>query len=127
MRRGGELAVLALVFLVAFASCAQEEYPLSLWLAQHPSAEGGKLSLSDSGAEVQSGPLSCTQARAESLPARLVAMSASAPTTAAPILAEDIFQQHFLSVCGGTCHGPDADPPGSGAFRSRRLATSRRR
>ena len=65
---------------------------------------------------MQAGSLACTQAQAESLPARLVAMSTSAPTSATPILAEDIFEQHFLSVCG-SCHGPDVDPPGNGGFQ----------
>jgi mono/diheme cytochrome c family protein len=59
----------------------------------------------------------CRQARAESLPARLVAMSASAPSSAADdtILVSQLFQT-FTTVCA-PCHTAAADPPGNGGFQ----------
>ena len=39
MRPGGNILVVLVMSLVAFASCAQEDYPVSLWTAQHPQAK----------------------------------------------------------------------------------------
>jgi mono/diheme cytochrome c family protein len=131
MRRGlslaGSIAAIAAMALAAFG-CAEEEYPVSLWLAQHPSppdaSVGASMASTSSTSSVQSrGPAYCRQAQAQSLPARLVALSAnaSASPSAAPtgqvILASDLYEQNFLPVCGGTCHGPQADPPGLGGFQ----------
>jgi mono/diheme cytochrome c family protein len=111
MRRGGSFLVALSLSTVALASCAQEEYPASLWEAQHP--DSGTASAAP-GVEPPA-LLACWQARAESLPARLVAMSANAAHSAAPILVSDIFQR-FVEVCG-SCHGPSVDPPGYGGFQ----------
>ncbi len=105
--RGSALLVLFLT-VAAIASCAQEEYPAALWNAQHPSPVVG-----DAG--VTLGPTVCTQARAESLPARLVAMSAGDASTGDAVLESDLFQR-FAAVCG-SCHGPSVDPPGQGGFQ----------
>jgi mono/diheme cytochrome c family protein len=117
MRRGAVVTFIPsiLLLLVAFAvGCAQEEYPASLYAAQHPGADAGALESPDASVE-PSGPAVCTQTRAESLPARLVAMSASAHSSVATVLASDIFQR-FSQVCG-SCHGSQVDPPGQGGFQ----------
>ena len=103
-----------LVVVIALASCAQEEYPASLWEAQHPTAttDGGA---ADATAPMASGPRACRQARGTSLPARLVAMSASAGSSGSVVLVSDLFDR-FDSVCG-SCHGPAVDPPGNGGFQ----------
>ena len=97
----GALLFLSLLGLVAIASCAQEDYPLSVWLAQHPGSPDASVSAVDAG-ETQ-GVRVCTQAHAESLPARLVAMSANATSGGSVVLVSDLFQR-FTEVCG-TCHG----------------------
>jgi mono/diheme cytochrome c family protein len=92
------LLVLSAALLVV-ASCAQEEYPLALWEAQHPLLEGG----TGPDSSVQ-GPIACTQARAESIPARLVAMSGNTSVAAsAAIFVSNIYQEQFVPICGG-CH-----------------------
>jgi mono/diheme cytochrome c family protein len=105
-RLNGFALALSVVLPVAL-SCAEEEYPAWLWNAQHPSAEAG--------AGVQGAPMTCTQARAQSLPARLVAMSTSAGSATNVVLVSDLFQR-FVSICGA-CHGPSVDPPGQGGFQ----------
>jgi mono/diheme cytochrome c family protein len=114
MRRGGSFIGGLSVALVAVASCAQEEYPEALWLAQHPAATASDGGTSVAAAPV-AGPLYCRQAHAESLPARLVAMSANAPPSATVVLVSDL-DQEFVEVCGA-CHGPSVDPPGNGGFQ----------
>jgi mono/diheme cytochrome c family protein len=103
MRRGGGHA-LAFFVLVAMslAACAQEDYPASLWYAQHPSASGSTTSDPPDPSAIPPGPMTCTQARAESYPARLVAMSATAPATATVIFVSDLFNQ-FSQTCK-PCH-----------------------
>ena len=113
--RGPRRSALLIVCLVvaALASCAQEEYPASLWAAQHPDPPAPAAS-ADGGTETPA----CTQARAQSLPARLVAMSASDGTSSMggdAVLVSDLFQR-FESTCG-SCHGPAVDPPGQGGFQ----------
>ncbi len=106
--RNGSALFFLLLALVAIASCAQEEYPAWLWAEQHPTPAAP-----DAAAAL--GPSICSQARAEPLPARLVAMSASASSTGTVVLVSDLFQR-FLSICG-PCHGPAVDPPGLGGFQ----------
>ena len=104
------LLSLAVTFAAILASCAQEQYPASLWAAQHPSGGATAPAATDS--------LACTQARAEPLPARLVAMSSQGSAAGGDVvLVSDLFQR-FESVCG-TCHGPAVDPPGNGGFQIR--------
>ncbi len=69
---------------------------------------------SNAGADAGPGPAYCLQTHAQSLPARLVAMSASAVTSNV-VLVSDLFQR-FIGVCG-SCHGPAVDPPGQGGFQ----------
>jgi mono/diheme cytochrome c family protein len=102
------LALLVSVVLpVVASSCAEEEYPASLWNAQHPVADA------DAGTDLSVG--TCRQAQAQSLPARLVAMSTGGSASGNVVLVSDLFQR-FTSVCGA-CHGPSVDPPGQGGFQ----------
>ncbi len=99
------LPALAICAILLFVGCAEEEYPAWLWDEQHPAADAG------------AGPpidIVCNQARAESLPARLVAMSANAVSSSTVVLESDIFQR-FVAVCGA-CHGPAVDQ-GQGGFQ----------
>jgi mono/diheme cytochrome c family protein len=105
-QRSGPTLLLFLV-IVAVASCAEEEYPASL--LPHPSSDAGT---EDAGSEAT---IVCRQTHAQSLPARLVAMSNSASSAGDVVLVSDIFQR-FLDVCGA-CHGPSVDPPGQGGFQ----------
>jgi mono/diheme cytochrome c family protein len=109
--RYGSAILVAVLAIVAIASCAEEEYPASLWAEQHPSPPDA----SPPDVTAPKGPFLCTQARGEPLPARLAAMSATAQSSGTIVLASDLFQR-FLSVCG-TCHGPAVDPPGQGGFQ----------
>jgi mono/diheme cytochrome c family protein len=130
MHRGGLRSAFLFLFALLGTStlgCASEEYPLPLYELQHPatadaSASGaGGSTPADAGAP---GPQTCTQARGESLPARLVTMTAQSPTPgssapAAPpanvVLASDLFQT-FNETCN-PCHTAAADPPGQGGFQ----------
>jgi mono/diheme cytochrome c family protein len=105
--RAGSSVVLGGVLLIV-ASCAQEEYPAWLWDQQHPPG-------ADASAQPGTTPLSieCNQARAQPLPARLVAMSGAASSTSV-VLESDLFQR-FLPICG-PCHGPAVDQ-GQGGFQ----------
>jgi len=109
--------------------CAEEEYPAALWAAQHPGAsapavaslpdastEGGPQTAStpDASTSASLGPAFCAQAQAESLPARLVAMSTSVQPQANLVLVSDIFNR-FNAVCG-PCHTAAADF-GQGGFQ----------
>jgi len=114
MRQSGSILFVLLVSFAALASCAQEEYPAWLWDEQHPPPEAGAATIADAGL-ASTGPRVCVQARAESLPQRLVAMSSNASAGATVVLASDIFQL-FVGVCG-SCHGPAVDPPGQGGFQ----------
>ena len=107
--RHGSALFIFLLAVTAIASCAQEEYPASLWNAQHAQ---------DTHADVDAtapGPRTCAQAQATPLPQRLVAMSASAGSGGTVVLVSDLFDR-FNSVCG-SCHGPAVDPPGNGGFQ----------
>ncbi len=115
MRGRASIAFFAvLVCALVVASCAQEDYPLGLWVAQHaPPADAGA-----GGAPADAtvtGPRACIQTHATSLPARLVAMSANAQSASAVVLVSDLFAR-FTEVCG-SCHGPSIDPPGQGGFQ----------
>jgi mono/diheme cytochrome c family protein len=107
MRRGGSVLFLLCVIAAVFASCAQENAPAGL---------GNPLSSSaaDASAPAPKGPRVCEQTHAESLPARLVAMSTHASSGANVVLVSDLFQQ-FKDVCG-SCHGPTLDQ-GQGGFQ----------
>jgi len=87
---------------VALVSCAEEEYPAWLWNAQHPADPAPDAGAAPTGV--------CVQTHAESLPARLVAMSATASSGAQAVFVPDLFQR-FLGVCGG-CHGPAVETGG---------------
>jgi len=109
MRRAGSIVFLLSVFFVALASCAQENAPA--FLDQSPTAAttstDGGLPTTTVGA--------CMQAHAESLPARLVAMSTSVSSSSAtpPILVSDL-NQEFQQICG-SCHGSNS--VGQGGFQ----------
>src|SRR4029077_1462459 len=101
--------------------------PADLWAAQHraPDASSGDAFSPTAGADgggdgpLSLGPQFCSQAQAQSIPARLVAMSASAPSAGSVVLVSDIFQRFVANgVCGG-CQGPSVDPPGEGGFQIR--------
>jgi mono/diheme cytochrome c family protein len=118
MRIGATFAVMKAACVAAMlAACAQEEYPLELWNAQHPQAtdESSDASLPDAGGPGTLGPAVCLQSHAESLPARLVAMSANAAPSDNLVLVSDLFQQ-FSEVCA-PCHTAAAAPPGQGGFQ----------
>jgi mono/diheme cytochrome c family protein len=117
MRRTGSLIFLLILgalgggLLLALAGCAEEEDPLSL-----AGADAGAGTDASTIAETPSkGVRVCTQTHAEALPARLVAMSTSAPTSGNTILASDLFQT-FNEVCS-PCHTAASDPPGQGGFQ----------
>jgi mono/diheme cytochrome c family protein len=122
MRWGGTVLLIVGLALVAFGGCTQESYPLNLWLLQHQDAaaptagalnpEGG--SLGDS-SPPPPGAMYCSQTHAESLPARLVAMSASAQTGGNVVLVSSLFDR-FNQVCN-PCHTAATDPPGQGGFQ----------
>jgi mono/diheme cytochrome c family protein len=122
MRFPGEIFVFAsfVLCVAVLAACAEETVP------EQPGPEGGAPAaiapMED--AAVPRGPQFCDQARAESLPARLVAMGAggdagtpdaSLALAAGPTwLVSDLFQQ-FDSICG-RCHG---SVQGLGGFQIR--------
>jgi mono/diheme cytochrome c family protein len=99
-------SALALAFAViasgVMASCAEEEAPnpLTTSTGVTAGADGGAQA---DGAAGPSGPRYCTQARAESLPARLVTMSAHASSGDQLVLVSDVYNA-FVSTCG-ICHG----------------------
>ena len=103
-------SALLLFLLVALgvASCAQEEAPL---LLQPGSDAGADASLGQVGPQ---GVRVCTQAHSESLPARLVAMSANAQSSGTVVLVSDLFQR-FNDTCK-PCHTAAADI-GQGGFQ----------
>ena len=123
------LAFAGLVSALLVVGCAEENYPVGLWMAQHQELDASAPTRSDSGAPQQGSsppaagvdagtPLStrsCPQAAAQPLPQRLVVMSTV--STAAPdlVYVSDLFER-FKSICGG-CHGPEVDPPGQGGFQ----------
>ncbi len=110
MLRDGEFVLVLFVLLVALASCAEEEYPASLWYAQHPNSVASEKS-SDASALDPGGPQTCVQAQSTPLPARLVAISASAASTGpAEIIVDQVFAG-FIQNCG-ECHGPTAETGG---------------
>ncbi len=89
------------IVIVFIASCAVEEYP-NLTNPQteiaSPPTDAGRAP------DVQTGPRFCTQTRAESLPARLTAMSTAVSSQASDVvLVSDLFAQ-FQTACG-LCHG----------------------
>ncbi len=125
-------SVPALIVLAsALVGCAQEDYPLALWMAQHPEIDasaaqggGGDSGLSQGSPSGSSGGASpsasvhgvCRPAAAQPLPARLVVMSATASAVGSNLVyVSDLFER-FKSVCG-SCHGPEVDPPGLGGYQ----------
>ncbi len=109
--------VLAVLLAAAFG-CAQEEYPLALYELQHPGAGSSPLASPDaSTGTAPSGPATCLQARAQSYPQRLVAMSTQVQSQATGnvVLGSDLFQM-FNETCN-PCHTAAADPPGQGGFQ----------
>lgn len=105
-QRGLPGMVVALVTGVVAYGCAQEEYPLSLYLAQHQSFDAGVQITTNTG--TPAGPQYCTQARATPLPQRLVAMSASSSSGASAMSSgtsytiDQLFGL-FKTACG-RCH-----------------------
>jgi mono/diheme cytochrome c family protein len=107
MRFGAQIATVAslIVCVAALFGCAQETFP------EQPDGSAG----AGNDASLPRGPQYCVQARAESLPARLIALGpvADAGTTTAadgaPLvsgptwLVSDLYTQ-FNSICG-RCHG----------------------
>ncbi len=124
MGRGESFIVVSLALCAAaLGACAQETFPEQAGSGtQEGGALGGRAGLDDAG--VSRGPLFCEQARAQSLPARLVAMGAGGDAGAAdgsPALAtaptwliSDLYQR-FNSICG-RCHG---SVQGLGGFQIR--------
>jgi mono/diheme cytochrome c family protein len=112
--------------MLVASGCAQEEYPLGLYLAQHPDASTTPTTLIEAGTSQDAqdapvstpdrGPAQCAQARSTPLPQRLVAIAAGADAGAADAAAEasgpagmnffegDLYQQYYVPNCGG-CHG----------------------
>jgi mono/diheme cytochrome c family protein len=108
------------VLVAALASCAEEEYPLSL-AASQPSEAGAPPATTASArdASAPGPPGTCTQAAAGlALPQRLVTMAAASPSTDAGadadaaqasasadsvFLVSDLWQMYETS-CGGPCH-----------------------
>ncbi len=107
MRRGGSVLFLLCVILAIAASCAQENAP--------PFLGAAAIVTSDASVPRSKGPRVCEQTHAESLPARLVAMSTQASSGAITVLVSDLYND-FIDVCG-SCHGPQIDPPGQGGFQ----------
>src|SRR5580692_7362443 len=104
MRRGRSVLFLMMfVFVAALTSCAEENAPLL------PGTTSNTPDASlPTGVTPSSGIAVCTQAHAQSLPARLAAMSTSAPSGGNVLLASDLFQT-FNEVCA-PCHTAAADP-----------------
>ena len=97
-----EVSIRAFVFVCFVAcfvaACAEEEYPTAA------------VSSTDAGAATPdvyvappTGPRYCTQSRAESLPARLTAMSTHASVGGQVVLVSQLFDD-FQTACG-QCHG----------------------
>lgn len=105
---GAALALLA----IAGLGCAQEEYPLALYLTQHPqlAADGG------APPDGSIGPAAaCHSASAQPLPQRLATMSAQA-ASGTNLIYIDTLNEIFQETCG-SCHGAAVDPPGLGNFQ----------
>jgi mono/diheme cytochrome c family protein len=102
------VAVFVLAASAVAASCAQEEYPAQLWNEQHAATQPA----SPTDAAPASAPTTaqyCSQSRAQSLPARLLAIGAGADAGAeagpsgTTYYVSDLLAQ-FQSICG-RCHG----------------------
>jgi mono/diheme cytochrome c family protein len=131
MHRGATFHLIVGVFAAALSGCAEEQYPAWLWAAQHPEAAAPAPSSFDASAPdaasitaamepdasaptLARGPAFCPQTQAESLPARLVAMSAQAQASSNVVLVSDLFQR-FNEVCA-PCHTAASDF-GQGGFQ----------
>jgi mono/diheme cytochrome c family protein len=122
-------AFAGLVSALLVVGCAEENYPVGLWMAQHQELDASAPTRADSGAAQGASPPatgvdaatplptgSCPQAAAQPLPQRLVVMSATVSTAGNDLIyVSDLFER-FKSVCG-SCHGPEVDPPGLGGFQ----------
>jgi len=111
--RSGALLPVVLCVAAAVAAvvgCAQEQYPADLYAWQHPTPDASTAPPLDAGAsessapsadgQVASGPAVCLQTHAESLPARVVAMSTTAPSGGNIMLVSDLFQRfNEVTVC----------------------------
>jgi mono/diheme cytochrome c family protein len=107
---------LALVSIGVFA-CGVEPYSgaaLALWPDIYEDA--GPLPV-EAATPADAGPGSCRQAHGQSLPQRLVTMSALAKHTGSTLGADDLFAYFDASVCGQACHGTASAPPGLGNWR----------
>src|SRR5260370_30124640 len=105
--------------IAVVTACAKEQYPA--WLVSASQTGDGGAPATDGSVATPPGPTTCIQARATSLAARLVAVSATASSGGAVILLSDVFQS-FLGACG-QCHGPIASLggfqiPTAAVFRS---------
>jgi mono/diheme cytochrome c family protein len=120
--RKGWLAALA-IFASLLAGCAEEEAPLPA--AADAGDDVSVIATSpDAGPPPPSGPMLCSQARAQSLPSRLIAIGAGgdagapdasqALATGPTWLISDLYSQ-FNSICG-RCHG---SAQGMGGFQVR--------
>jgi hypothetical protein len=107
--REGSFLALLIVLAVALANCAQETYPPALLDSLASGAAAHANGVAPLGASV------CWQTRAQSLPARLVAMSASSGASAETVSVNDLFNG-FSTSCGN-CHGIGVAPPGQGGLQ----------
>ncbi|MGH7435029.1 MAG: hypothetical protein ACRENE_05080 [Polyangiaceae bacterium] len=110
------LALIAVVAVVLgwLPGCAQEEYPMALWNAEHPDAgspaDGGG---EDAGLEASGprGPLTCKQSHAVSMPSRLEAIGSGAmdggmaeAAVSGTTYTPELLFERFNGTCGA-CHG----------------------
>ncbi len=102
MRNPIRTSFLAFGFIVAafVAACAQEEAPVTPASAPSTAADARR---EGPPRLAPTGPQFCTQSRAESLPARLVAMSTHAAEGSQVVLVSQLYEG-FVSSCG-LCHG----------------------
>lgn len=122
---GTRLVILAVVVaaLVGWLSgCAQEEYPMALWNAEHPDGGAREAGPEEASAEVDAasnGPLTCRQSRSQSMPSLLEAIGAGASDSGAEAAVSGtaytpaLLFQRFTATCGA-CHGV---VQGLGGFR----------
>jgi mono/diheme cytochrome c family protein len=115
MHRWARSVPFVVALVAALVSCAEEEYPAWLWNAQH----AGNASVD---AAAKAPPGVCVQTHAESLPARLAAMSASTASGGEVIFVSDLFQR-FEGTCGA-CHGPAVEQGGFQIASSDAFATT---
>ncbi len=107
-------AVLPTLLAVVLAACAQETYPAALLGTGASSDPSGSTV-----AAASAGPMGCSQARAQSLPARLVAISAQSGSAPESVSDDTLFATFSSVGLCGACHGLGVAPPGQGGFQIR--------